>query len=52
MVMDEIFRRSHKVCDYTFDFMAMSCLLRLTVLWHLSKAISLFLVARVHYNYK
>ncbi len=52
MVMNEIFWHSRKVYDYTFDFMAMSCLLLLTVLWHLSKAIRLFLVACVHYNYK
>jgi hypothetical protein len=32
--------------------MAMSCLLQLTILWHLSKAIRLFLVVCVHYNYK
>ncbi len=32
--------------------MAMSCLLWLIVLWHLSKATKLFLIACVHYNYK
>jgi len=32
--------------------MAMPCLLGLTILWHLSKATRLFLVACVHYNYK
>jgi hypothetical protein len=32
--------------------MAMSCLLRIIVLWHLSKATKLFLISCVHYNYK
>jgi len=50
--MDEKFRPSYKVYDYTFNFMAMSCLLQLIVLWHLSKATMLFLVTCVHYNYK
>jgi hypothetical protein len=50
--MDEKFWLSHKVCDYTFNFMAMSYLLQLTILWHLFKATRLFLVACVHYNYK
>jgi hypothetical protein len=51
MAMDEKFWPSHKVCDYTFNFKAMPCLLQLTILWHLSKATRLFLVACVHYNY-
>ncbi len=50
--MDEKLWPSCKVCDYTFNFMAMSCFLRLTILWHLSKATRLFLVTCVHYNYK
>jgi hypothetical protein len=52
MAMDEKFWPNHKVCDYTFNFMAMSCFLQLTVLHHLSKATKLFLVTCVHYNYK
>jgi hypothetical protein len=52
MAMDEFFLPSHKVYDYIFNFMAMSCLLRLTILWHLSKVIKLFLVTYVRYNYK
>jgi hypothetical protein len=52
MVMDEIFWCSGKVYDYTFDFMAISCLLQLTILWHLFEATRVFLVAYVHYNYK
>jgi hypothetical protein len=32
--------------------MAMPCLLRLTILWHLSKATRLLLVTCVHFNYK
>jgi hypothetical protein len=52
MTMDERFWPSCEVCDFTFNFMAMSCLLQLTVLWHLSKETRLFLVAYVHYNYK
>jgi hypothetical protein len=47
MVMDEIFWPSRKVYDYIFNFMAMSYLLRLIVLWHLSKATRLFLVTCV-----
>jgi hypothetical protein len=50
--MDEKIWPSHKVCDYIFNFIAMSCLLWLTILWHLSKATMLVLVACVHYNYK
>jgi hypothetical protein len=50
--MDENFWPSCKVCDYTFNFMAMSCLLQLIVLWHLSKTTRLFLIACVHDNYK
>jgi hypothetical protein len=52
MEMDEIFYPNHKVYDYIFNFKAMSCFLWLNVLWHLSKAIKLFLIACVHYNYK
>jgi hypothetical protein len=52
MAMDEKFWPSCKVCDYTFNFMAMSCLLQLIVLWHFYKATKLFLVACVHYNCK
>jgi hypothetical protein len=52
MVLDEIFWHNRKVCDYTFDLMAMSCLLQLIVLLHLFKTTRLFLVACVHYNYK
>jgi hypothetical protein len=52
MAMDEKFWPNRKVCDYIFNFMAMSCLLWLVVLWHLSKAIRLFLISCVHYNYK
>jgi hypothetical protein len=43
---------NRKVGDHTFNFMAMSCLLQLTILWHLSKRTRLFLVTCVHYNYK
>jgi hypothetical protein len=50
--MDEKLWPNRKVCDYTFNFMAMSCLLQLIILWHLSKATRLFLIACVHYNYK
>jgi len=50
--MDEKFLLSHKVYNYTFNFMAMSCLLQLIILWHLSKATRLFFVTCVHYNYK
>jgi hypothetical protein len=56
MAMDEKLWHSFKVCDYTFNFMAMSCLLQFIILWHLSKVTILFLVvvlvACVHYNYK
>jgi hypothetical protein len=52
MAMDEKFWPSRKVCNYTFNFMAMSCLLWLTILWHMFKATRLFLVTCVHYNYK
>jgi hypothetical protein len=41
-----------RFATYTFNFMAMSCLLRLTTLRHLSKAIRLFLITCVHYNSK
>jgi len=36
MAMDNKLWPTHKVCDYTFNFMAMSCPLQLTILWHLS----------------
>jgi hypothetical protein len=52
MVMDEKFWPSHKFCNYTFNFMAMSCLLRLTILWQLFLVARLFLIACVHNNYK
>jgi hypothetical protein len=52
MAMDEIFCFNYKVCNYIFNFMAMSCLLWLIDVWHLSKATRLFLVTFVHYNYK
>jgi hypothetical protein len=52
MTMDEKLWHSHKVYNYTFNFMAMSCLLGLIVLWHLSETSKLFLVTCVHYNYK
>jgi hypothetical protein len=42
--IDEKLWPSFKVCDYTLNFMAMSCLLQLTVLWQLSKATRFFLV--------
>jgi hypothetical protein len=48
----KVFGPSYKVCDYTFNFMAMSCLLWLIVLLHLSIPTRLFLVACVHYDYK
>jgi hypothetical protein len=41
MVMDEFFWFGHKVCDYIFNFMAMSYMLWLIVLWHLFKATKL-----------
>jgi hypothetical protein len=41
-----------RFATYTFNFMAMSCLLQVTVLWHLSRAIKLFLITCVYYNYK
>jgi hypothetical protein len=50
--MDDKFWPNRKVCNYIFNFMAMSHLLQLIVLWHLSKASRLVLVACVHYNYK
>jgi hypothetical protein len=50
--MDEIFWPNRKVCDYTFNFMAMSCLWWLTIFWYLSQTIRLFLLTCVHYNYK
>jgi hypothetical protein len=40
--MDDKFCLNQKVYDYTFNFMAMSCLLWLTILWHLFKATRLF----------
>jgi hypothetical protein len=52
MTMDEKFWPGHKVCNYIFNVMTMSCLLQLIVLWHLSKVTMCFLVACVHYNYK
>ncbi len=52
MEMDEIFWPRCKVCDYIFDFTTMSCLLQLTILCHVFKAIMLFLFTCVHYNYK
>ncbi len=52
MAMDEKFFPSHKFCNYTFNFMAMSCLLRLIILWHLSSIARLFLITCVHNNYK
>jgi hypothetical protein len=50
--MDEFFNPSCKVSNYTFNFMSISSLSWLTVLWHLSKTTKVFLVACVHYNYK
>jgi hypothetical protein len=44
MAMDENFWPSRKVCDYTFNFMAMSCLLQLIVLRHLFKTTKLYLI--------
>jgi len=52
MGMDEKFWPSFNVCNYTLNFVAMSCLFQLTILWHLSKATRVFLIACVHYNYK
>ncbi len=52
MAMHEKLWPNHKVCEYTFNFIMMSCILQLTILWHLSKATRLFLVTCVHYNYK
>jgi hypothetical protein len=49
---DEKIWPNFKVCNYTFNFMAMPCLLWLIVLWHLSMATRLFLVACVYCNYK
>jgi len=36
MAMDEKLWPNHKVYDYIFNFMTMSCLLQLITLWHLS----------------
>ncbi len=52
MAMDEKFWPNCKVYNYTFNFIAMSCLLQLIVLWHLFKTTRLFLVKCVHNNYK
>jgi hypothetical protein len=49
MAIDEKLWPNHKVCECTFKF---QLLLQLTILWHLSKATSLFIVACVHYDYK
>jgi hypothetical protein len=37
MAMDEKLWPSSNVCDYIFNFMTMSYLLQLNVLWHLFK---------------
>jgi hypothetical protein len=50
--MDEKLWHSHKVYNYTSNFMATSRLLQLTILWHLSKATRIFLITCVHYNHK
>jgi hypothetical protein len=52
MAIDEKIWLSHKACDCTFNFMPMSCLLQLTILWHLFKATNFFIVTHVHYDYK
>jgi len=52
MAMDEKIWSSGKVCNYIFNFMAMSCLVWLIILLHLSKVSKLVLVISVHYNYK
>jgi len=50
MAMDEKFWPSCKVCDYTFNFMAMSSLLQLVVPLHLNPIFHVLLLNLVAHD--